>query len=127
MAIARSHGAILLLAGVILVVVAVAGAQQRLTAKIDAEQDVAELRVRLDSVRGALASAVTATDSARLASEIRDREYYLGRREGHVAAPRPSGAPWRQPFTFGTVLFAGGVALGILGAALLVHSVRSAA
>lgn len=127
MTLTRGHGAVLLLAGVVLVILAVAGSRHTLTARRDAQQDVAQLRTGLDSVRAAVGSALTAADSARLAAEIQDREYYLGRREYHLAASAPSGAPWRRPFGVGTVLLGGGLVLALLGAAVLARSIQHVA
>ena len=55
---------------------------------------IARLQVILDSTRGALAAATTATDSTRIAAEVKEREYYLGRRAFHVPLRQESIDAW---------------------------------
>jgi hypothetical protein len=55
---------------------------------------IAGLRVLLDSTRGALAAATTATDSTRIAREVTEREFYLGRRTFHVPLRQESIDAW---------------------------------
>lgn len=103
---------VMLLIGAVLIGLAVYGSWASTTGRAAAERDVAELRRQLDSVRASLVTASTAADSARVRAAITDREYYLGRREYHLA-PRSSS---RRPGLVlggagGMLLLAGGIML----------------
>lgn len=118
MSVTRAHGLAVVLTGVGLIVLAMIGSRLALDARRDDERDVAELRARLDSVRAALARA-SAADSSRLTTEVQEREYFLGRREYHLAHPAPGGSPWRRPFGPGTVVFGAGLVIIVLGGGIL--------
>lgn len=90
-----------------------------LNLKHDAAKDlrgIAALRRTLDTTRVALASAANSTDSARIATQIAEREYYLGRREFHLPLRQATLDGWWRRTGPGTLLLAaGGVLIAIAG------------
>ncbi len=78
-------------------------------------QGISALRDRLESVRAELASATTAADSAGLLREIREREYFLGRRQFHVPLREAQLAGWWRPTSIGTLAVAFGGVLWVVG------------
>ena len=80
---------------------------------------IANLRRMLDSTRAALAVAPSAADSARLAAEITEREFYIGRRAFHVPLRQESQDRRWKATGMGTIWVAAGAAFIILGVVLL--------
>lgn len=80
---------------------------------------ISNLRRALDSTRAALAVAPTAADSTRLAEQVKEREYYLGRREFHVPLRQEGLDGFWQKTGSGTILVGTGIVLIILGAVSL--------
>ncbi len=86
------------------------------------EQDVQSingLRDQLDSTRAAHAAATTTADSARLADDIRDREYWLSRREYHVPQSQAQLGGWWRPTGFATLTVTLGAVLVVVGLVLM--------
>ncbi len=103
----------LLVLGVALIALAVGTGVVRERTQADDVRGVARLRQLLDSTRGALASATTAADSARIGREVREREFYWGRRSFHIAPRQETIDGW-------WTLKGQGAQLALLGALCIV-------
>lgn len=93
------------------------------------EQDVQavnRLGEELDSTGAALAGATTPADSARLADDIRAREYWLGRHQYHVPRRQTELERWWRPTGPGTLTVAVGLVLVAISVALLRRHKRGA-
>ena len=80
---------------------------------------VGQLRATLDSVRATLSRASARVDSTRLSEEVASREYYLGRREYHLAGLQATVLGWWEPTGTGTLLVLQGAVLTLSGLGLL--------
>lgn len=74
-------------------------------------REVAQLRAAFDSTLTAMAAPTTAADSARLVGDVREREYWLGRREYHLIQRQAQLASWWRPMGFPAISVALGVVL----------------
>lgn len=80
-------------------------------------EDIRQLRETLDATRAALATAPTATDSARLADAIRSREYYANNRQDHVLERQRRLRAWWRPTGSAGLSVAFGLVLLVIGSA----------
>ena len=108
-----------LVAGALLIAAAVAVDRNQRTGHAEDLRGIATLRRVLDSTRTALAAAPTAADSARIAEEVKEREYFLGGREFHVPHRQEGLDAFWKPTGHGTIFVAAGGAFIILGLVLL--------
>lgn len=80
-------------------------------------QSIAQLRHSLDSARATLATMTTAADSARLAEQLRESEFWIEQRAFHVPSQQESLDGWWALTGPGTIAVTIGGALLVLGAA----------
>ena len=78
-------------------------------------EGISRLREELDSTRAVLALATTAADSARLADDVRTREYWYDRLQFHVPLREERLAGWWKPTGFGTLTVTFGMLLIVIG------------
>jgi len=108
-----------LVAGVLVIVSTIAVDQHQRTGHAEDVRGIANLRRSLDSTRALLVSATTAADSLRIADAVKEREYYLSRREFHVPLRQEQLDSFWTPGGRGTIFIACGAGLIILGVVLL--------
>lgn len=116
-----------LIAGVLLVIGAIYSNESRRRTHAEDVRGIGVLRERLDSTRAALVVAPTAADSTRLTQEVTQREFFLARREFHVAIRQEQIDAWWTLTGPGTLSVVGGAALLLLAVARLRRNARAGA
>lgn len=108
-----------LVAGVLVIASTIVVDQNHRTTHERDLRGIANLRRALDSTRVLLGTATTAADSLRLGDAVKEREYYLGRREFHVPLRQEGLDAFWTPTGRGPIYLACGAALIILGVVLV--------